>query len=71
MNNERCPDKNLRTNASGSSDPTAYRAITSLDREEDRFKQLIKTLVYICRVAGFKPHVKFELEDRRTGRIWK
>lgn len=71
MNNERNQDDNLKTNASGNRDQTAYSAIKNLEKEEARFKKLISTLVYICHCAGFKPHIKFQLEEKRTGRIWK
>lgn len=64
-------EDDLKRNASGCIDPTAYQAITSIDNEQKRFKQLIRTIVYICDLAGFEIQGKITLKNRRSGRLWK
>ena len=64
-------EDDLKRNASGCIDPTAYIAITSIDNEQRRFKQLIRTIVYICDLAGFEIQGKITLKNRRSGRLWK
>ena len=62
-------EDDLKRNASGCIDPTAYIAITNIDNK--RFKQLIRTIVYICDLAGFEIQGKITLKNRRSGRLWK
>ena len=64
-------EDDLKRNASGYIDPTAYIAITNIDNEQKRFKQLIRTIVYICDLAGFEIQGKITLKNRRSGRLWK
>lgn len=64
-------EDDLKRNASGCVDPTAYQAITNIDNEQKRFKQLIRTIVYICDLAGFEIQGKITLKNRRSGRLWK
>ena len=37
-------DRDLRTNAEGYSDPTAYTAIKNLDKEDERFHKLLRAI---------------------------
>lgn len=64
-------DRDLRKNAEGYSDPTAYEALRNIDKEEERFHRLLHTLFYICDVAGFKIEGRIVLTDKKTGRVWK
>ena len=64
-------EDDLKRNASGCIDLTAYQAITNIDNEQKRFKQLIRTIVYICDLAGFEIQGKITLKNRRSGRLWK
>lgn len=64
-------NKDLRKNASGCVDPTAYEAMRNLDNEEDRFHKLLHTIFYICELAGFEIEGRIVLTDKRTGRIWR
>ena len=64
-------EDNPKRNESGCIDPTAYIAITNIDNEQKRFKQLIRTIVYICDLAGFEIQGKITLKNRRSGRLWK
>lgn len=38
---------------SGYSDPTAYKAITSADADDERFHKLLNTIFTICELSGF------------------
>ena len=64
-------DRDLRKNAEGYSDPTAYKAIKNIDKEYERFHKLLHTIFYICKVAGFKIEGRIVLVDKKTGRIWR
>ena len=64
-------EDNPKRNESGCMDLTAYQAITNIDNEQKRFKQLIRTIVYICDLAGFETQGKITLKNRRSGRLWK
>ena len=39
--------------------------------EEERFRKLLRTIFYICDLAGFKIEDRIVLVDKRTGRVWK
>ena len=62
---------NPRFNAEGYSDPTAFRAIRNLEREEERFYKLLHTLFYLCGLAGFEIKGRICLIDKKTGRVWR
>lgn len=65
-------DYDIRKNAEGYSDPTAYEALKNVDKEEDeRFHKLLHTLFYICDLAGFKIEGRIILTDKQTGRTWR
>ena len=68
---EEMKEDNPKRNESGCMDLTAYQAITNIDNEQKRFKQLIRTIVYICDLAGFEIQGKITLKNRRSGRLWK
>ena len=77
MNNEFKKDRILfkekdpRKNASGCSDLTAYNAIQNIDEEEEEFKKLLRTLRYICNVAGFEFDGRVCIRNKESGRIYK
>ena len=77
MNNEFKKDRILfkekdpRKNASGCSDLTAYNAIQNIDEEEEEFKKLLRTLRYICNVAGFEFDGRICIRNKESGRIYK
>lgn len=61
-----------RRNTSGYLDPTAYAAINRIsEEEEERFHRLLRTIFYICEIAGFEIEGRIVLIDKRNGRIWK
>jgi hypothetical protein len=68
----------LKRNASGYLDPTAYQAIMHADAEmeqlcEDyeRYRKVIGCLLRVCELAGFSAEERFVLKDIRTGRVYK
>ncbi len=61
----------LRKNASGYSDPTAYEAIKNADKEDERFHKLLHTIFGACEKAGFRIQGRIILVDNKTGRVWK
>ena len=68
-------DKELRKNGSGYSDPTAYKAIKKVDgvssEENARFYNLLDTIFYIVKLAGFELEGRIALRDTKTGKIWR
>lgn len=60
----------IRKNAEGYSDPTAYQVLKR-EQEEERFKRLMATIFYICENAGFHIEERLVIRDKRTGRIWR
>lgn len=67
-------DYDIRKNAEGYSDPTAYEALKKIDKEkeeDERFHKLLHTLFYICELADFQIEGRIVLTDKRTGRTWR
>lgn len=64
-------NNDLKRNASGYIDPTAYTAIMNIDDEEKRLKLLLKHINYICDLAGFKIVGRIALKNYKSGRVWK
>lgn len=63
-----------RLNGSGYMDLTAYEAIKNVDQEaeaETRLKRLLKTIFYICDLAGFRIEGRLEIRDKKTGKVWR
>lgn len=68
------PKQDLRRNASGCWDLTAYEAITNVDREADaerRYKKLLSTIFYICDLAGFHIEGRITIKDKKTKKVWR
>ena len=61
----------LKRNASGYPDPTAYEAIKRVDEEDEKFHKLLHTIFYICKLAGFEIEGRIVLTDIETGRTWR
>lgn len=64
-------DRELRKNASGCSDPTAYQAIKNIDREDENFHKLLHTIFNICELSGFRIEGRIVLVDEVTGKVWR
>ena len=61
----------LKRNASGYYDPTAYEAIKKVDEEDEKFHKLLHTIFYMCKLAGFEIEGRIVLTDIETGRTWR
>lgn len=66
--------KDPRRNAEGYFDLTHHDAVKNVEqerREEERFNKLLRTIFYICDLAGFRIKNRIVFEDVRTGREWR
>ena len=64
-------ENNPRKNLEGYSDPTAFKALRNIDKEDERFHRLLRTLFYICELADFEIEGRIVLIDKHTGRVWR
>lgn len=64
-------DRELQRNGSGYVDPTAYKALRTMTDEEERFHELLHTIFYICKNAGFHIEERMVIKDLKTGRVWR
>ena len=62
---------NLRKNAEGYSDPTAYKAIKAVEDESVKFQKLLDTIFTICELSGFQIEGRITIKSKNTGRIWR
>lgn len=61
----------LKKNASGCYDPTAYKVIKKVEEEDEKFHKLLHTIFYICKLAGFEIEGRIVLTDIKTGKTWR
>lgn len=61
----------VRKNKSGYADPTAYEAITKVDKDMEKLNKVIHTIRTICDLAGFQIEERIVLKDKKTGKIWR
>lgn len=63
----------LRKNASGYFDPTAYQAIKKVDNkgEDEVFNKLLHTIFNICDLSGFRVEGRIVLVDKTSGKVWR
>ena len=64
-------DDDIRKNASGYSDPTAYQAIKNIENEDDNFHKLLDTIFNICELSGFHLEERIVLKDKNTGKVYR
>lgn len=68
-------NKNLKKNASGYYDLTAYEAITHADSKakanDVRFYKLLHTIFHVCELAGFEIQGRITFIDRKSGKVWR
>ena len=68
-------NRGLKKNKEGYSDPTAYKGMMSVLREETdqqrRLSALISVLKYIIDIAGYDLLNRIEVKDRRTGKEYR
>lgn len=63
--------KDLRRNAEGYPDPTAYEATKNMNKDSERFYKLLRSIFVICELAGFRLEGRIVLKDEKTGKIWR
>lgn len=61
----------LKKNASGYVDPTAYKAIIRADKDQERFEKFLMTIFTIAELSGFHIDERIVVSDKRTGRVWR
>ena len=63
----------LKKNAEGYSDPTAYHAIKRAEGDDDfdRFHKLLDSIFTICELSDFHIEGRIVVKDKRTGKIWR
>ena len=59
----------LRKNAEGYSDPTAYEAMKNIDKDDERFHKLLHTIFYLCELAGFQIEGRIVLVDKSYTKV--
>lgn len=66
-------ENQLKRNASGYSDNTAYTAIKKADKDADaeRFYKLLMSIFNLCELAGFHIEERLVIKDKKTGKIWR
>ena len=52
-------------------DSDTWANMSNDEREEIRLKRLIKTLFYICDLAGFHIDERIVLRDKYSGNVWR
>lgn len=70
MSGREIRERELRRNASGYSDPTAYAALKK-EEEKERLSKLLSIIFHICEVFGFSVEERIVLRDVKSGRIWR
>ena len=72
-------ENDICRNGSGCVDPTAYKAIRNVMKEEgrkktgsdQRFEDLLKDIFTICELSDFHIEERIVVKDKRTGKIWR
>lgn len=69
------PDYGIRKNKEGYADPTAYAAISKIQRDEielqRRVSEVINVLKYIIDKSGFELMARIEIRDKKTGKEFR
>lgn len=60
---------NSRRNAEGYSDPTAYAALSKIEKDEHQLKQTKQILGEVCALSGYKLKGQITLVDKRSGHM--
>lgn len=61
----------LKRNGSGYLDPTAEKAIRSVDAEHDKFMEFLEVVFYLCRMNGYHLEERIVVKDKATGKVWR
>lgn len=69
------PDYGMRKNSEGYNDPTAYAALSKIQRKEielqRRVSEVINVLKYVIDKSGFELMARIEIRDKRTGKEFR
>lgn len=52
-------------------EPTKFANYKDIERDERRFRKLLKMIFSLCEIAGFELVERVVLRDKRNGRTWK
>ena len=52
-------------------DPTAYKAMKSLEKDEKRFHKLLQLIFDICEISGFHLESRIVVRDKKSGKVWR
>lgn len=72
-------EKDIKENGSGYPDPTAYKAIKNVikdekisvhDDETERFNKFLNIIFSAADLAGFRIENRLVVKDKKTGKIW-
>lgn len=58
-------------NHEGYMDPVPYEVDQKMAKEYERVRRLIRTIRYICDLAGFEIDGRISLVDKETNKIWR
>jgi hypothetical protein len=61
----------LKRNGSGYYDPTAWKAISNIEKDAERFRKVLNAIFVVCDLAGFHVEGRITLRDKKTGKIWR
>lgn len=62
---------NPTKNHEGYSDTVPYEVDRKMAKEYERVRRLIRTVHYICDLAGFEIDGRISLVDKETHKIWR
>ena len=69
------PDYGMRKNKEGYSDPTAFAALSKIQKDDNeqkrRVSELVDVLKYIIDKSGFELMARIELRDKKTGKEFR
>lgn len=60
-----------KRNSEGYSDPTAYAALSKMEREEAHLRKLKAALSQVCELSGYRLKGQIFLVDKKTGQTFK
>lgn len=60
-----------RRNSEGYSDPTAYAALSKIEKEERELMQLKRVIGEVCALSGFRLKGQIILVDKKSGRSYR
>lgn len=72
-------EKDIKENGSGYRDPTAYKAIKNVIKDEkffmhvdetERFNKFLNIIFSAADLAGFRIENRLVIKDKKTGKIW-